>query len=287
MNTSPNIIVPSPPSRRRPAPEVAYPRFELRCGSLSDRGLARENNEDRCLVETIAPARADRPGGVHLLAVADGVGGVPGGATASTLAIKTIEEMAVPALRELADGMLDRGAVIHTLRELFRAADERVSREGARQPELHRMATTLTVAVSFGHLLFIGHIGDSRAYLLRRRALGRLTTDHTMAADWARRGLIDNEEANATGFRHVLTQFVGGGPARLHVELHEVDLWAGDLLLLCSDGLTEMVPSPQIADILMSSEDPETACQLLVERANQRGGRDNVTVAVARCDVSI
>jgi protein phosphatase len=128
----------------------------------------------------------------------------------------------------------------------------------------------------------VAHVGDSRCYLLRRGLLYRLTHDHTLVAEMVRRGVIDAQEAAHCGYRHVITNVVGGSDPGVRVEVHKLPLEAGDTLLLCSDGLTEMVPDPEVLAVLQAEADPARACARLVSCANEHGGKDNVTVVVAR-----
>ena len=125
-------------------------------------------------------------------------------------------------------------------------------------------------------------MGDSRAYLLREGKLYRLTRDHTMVEDMIRQGYLRPEEAVHHRLRHVITNVVGGTDPGVQVEVHKLHLEPDDLLLLCSDGLTEMVADAEIATLLEQAPDPETACRRLVDRANEQGGRDNITVIAAR-----
>jgi PPM family protein phosphatase len=279
MNTDPNLYAPVS-SRRRGARAQAPRPLRITISGATDQGRERTSNEDRFLIATL-PGEAG-PG--HLLAVADGVGGVHGGEVASTLAIESIEQHALPALRLLAAQRAPDGeALLAELRALVGHADVRIAEEGARRPELEGMATTLTVAVILGRALFVAHIGDSRCYLLRRRALHRITHDQTVTAELVRRGLIEPAVAQHHRFRHMLTDYVGGGDSKLHIETHSVDLGDGDAVLVCSDGLTEMVPGPAITSILLSAASPEAACERLVACANEMGGYDNVTAVVASC----
>jgi protein phosphatase len=129
--------------------------------------------------------------------------------------------------------------------------------------------------------LFVAHAGDSRCYLHTAGGLRQLTTDHTFAAEMARTGLLDGPRENHP-WRHVVTNLLGGTTPGVRAEVHVLDVHAGDVLLLCSDGLSEMVPDESIAAILGADSCPEAACRRLIDEANRRGGRDNVTAVVAR-----
>src|SRR5262249_37975877 len=250
-------------------------------------------NEDHFLIAELAKALQIRhssldQGGVqysgpqgHLFLVADGVGGSAAGERASALAVNTVENYVLDTLNwcdTLTDDADDQ--VLNKFREALCLADEKLCREATKQPELHGMGTTMTMAYRFDHELFVAHVGDSRGYLLRKGLLYRLTRDHTMVEEMVRLGLLKPAEAEGDGFRHGITNVVGGNSPGVNVEVHKVALEAGDRLLLCSDGLTEMVPDEEIVDVL-ADEEPQKACERLVNRANENGGRDNVTVVVA------
>jgi serine/threonine protein phosphatase PrpC len=128
------------------------------------------------------------------------------------------------------------------------------------------------------------HVGDSRAYLFGDGELYQLTRDDTLMADMVSRGEIQPEQVAQHRLRHVITNVVGGTEAVVNVQAHALNVRAGDRLLLCSDGLTEMVPDQAIAAILAAEADPEAACKKLVAEANDAGGRDNVTVLIVRFD---
>jgi protein phosphatase len=163
-------------------------------------------------------------------------------------------------------------------------ADERVRREASQRPELSGMGTTLTMAYVSGREAFIAHVGDSRCYLLREGTLHRLTRDHTLVEELVRRGLVRPDEAAKHSLRHVIVNVVGGNEAGVNVEARRVTLHPGDRLLLCSDGLTEMVPDGELQSILHLDKEPAWSCQRLIEMANNNGGKDNITVVVAHFD---
>ncbi len=146
------------------------------------------------------------------------------------------------------------------------------------------MGTTLTMALVSGRMLFVVHAGDSRCYLFRAGRLRQLTTDHNWAAELARRGAIKAEEVRGHQWRHVVFNILGGGEAGVQVDMRKDDLEPGDVLLLCSDGLTDMLDDDRIAAILEAEGEPESACKRLVDEANEAGGRDNITAIVARLE---
>src|SRR5207245_1543039 len=149
-------------------------------------------------------------------------------------------------------------------------------------PSLAGMATTLTVAYSVGDHAFIVHAGDSRVYQYRDGQLHQRTRDHTMAQALANAGRLNPEQLKKHPSRHVVTNCAGGLRTGIQPELSTLRLADGDCLLLCSDGLTEMVDDPTIAETLRTHAQAEDACHALIDLALEHGGRDNVTVIVAR-----
>jgi PPM family protein phosphatase len=173
-------------------------------------------------------------------------------------------------------------------REVERRSRERVQKVGAmlvehgrRNAAMRGMGTTLTVARSLGRDLLITHVGDSRAYLLRAGKLHRLTRDHTYAQMLVDAGHLAPGDVVDSRHRHVLTNALGGTCEDVHVDTDRLQLEDGDRLMLCSDGLTDLVDDGAITDILGEATRSSDACERLVQLALDRGGRDNVTVIVA------
>lgn len=262
---------------------------------LTDLGKRRETNEDQFVTASLMRALwiqqssvpqstvryADHRG--HVFIVADGMGGAAGGEKASALAVGAVEEFLLNALRWLL--ALDSSAEAHVLREFksaLRAADACVYAAATHTPALRGMGTTLTMAYSLDADLFVAHAGDSRAYLLRGGALQRLTRDDTLVQQMVETGLLTPDKAAEHEFRHIVTNVVGGPTPGVHASVHRMHLEPGDVLLLCTDGLTGMLPDERIATVLQACAGPQDACEQLVRLANEQGGTDNVTVIVAR-----
>jgi PPM family protein phosphatase len=180
----------------------------------------------------------------------------------------------------------DEYEVLADLRQAVKKADARIMEESGLHPELAGMGTTLTMAFISGCKLFVLHAGDSRCYHCRKGQLRQLTDDHTLVAELARRGVIKPEEVSHHRMRHVVTNVLGGDSAGVHVDVQKIDLEPGDVVLLCSDGLTDMLEDGRIATILTTTADPKSACEQLVEEANGQGGKDNVTASVAHFDAA-
>jgi serine/threonine protein phosphatase PrpC len=231
----------------------------------TDVGLARSGNEDSHLR------------GRTVFAVADGLGGHRGGEIASAMAV---EPLAALDGRDLADA----GQTAEALEGAIRAANRAILQRGRSDPELRGMGTTVTAAAvaADGRALQLAHVGDSRAYLLREGELRQLTADHTVVAEAVERGLLTRRQAAAHPQRGVVTRAVGLDPD-VRVDLPEpLELAAGDQVLLCSDGLTEVVDDDRIAAVLAEQADGDDACGALIAAANRGGGPDNVTVVLLR-----
>ncbi len=258
---------------------------------MTDLGKKRKKNEDQFLIAEMTRAMAIRwasfpqPSTLfgdhrgHLFMVADGMGGHTGGEQASLLAVVTIEQFMLNALKWFFD--LRGETVLVEFQEALRSADARVFESTARHPELKGMATTLTMAYAVNDVLYTVHAGDSRCYLLRERRLYQLTKDHTLTEELVRTGALEPKDAPHNPFRNVVTNAVGGREPGVRAEVNKLPLSSGDVLLLCTDGLTKMVPDGQLAEILAAGDDPVLACRQLISAANAAGGLDNITAVVA------
>jgi serine/threonine protein phosphatase PrpC len=263
----------------------------------SHAGMVRPNNEDHFLVvrfdralqtlltnlpEGLVPPRAEEVG--YGMVVADGMGGMAAGEVASRLAIRTMIDLALAT----PDWVLKKGTpeierVMRRMAERYRRVDEALSEEAEADPGLSGMGTTMTLACSISSDLVLAHVGDSRAYLMRGGELHLLTRDHTLVQELVDRGVVRPEDASTHPFRHVLTRYLGRGKGDIVTEdVQRVSLADGDQLLLCTDGLTEMVDATTIRAVLRSASSSDDACQTLVDLALQQGGKDNVTVVLAR-----
>jgi protein phosphatase len=282
--------VAEPSCRQAPPPFVAVHSF-----GHTDRGKVRPSNEDHFLIAELArtlwvrqtslpqaPTQYGRNRG-HVFLVADGMGGHRAGQVASALTVATIEEFVLHLLKRFSNlRATDEQAVLRDFQAALRQADARLAEESAHHPEFAGMGTTVTLAFVSGWKLFVCHAGDSRCYLYRGGQLRQLTIDHTVAAELARQGVIRPDEVCRNRFRHVVTNVLGGTEAGVRVDVQKVDLETGDVLLLCSDGLTDMLADERIAAVLRSEPDPRAAGERLVAEANAAGGRDNITAIVAR-----
>jgi protein phosphatase len=243
----------------------------------TDQGKTRTNNEDAFLVN-------DRLG---LYAVADGIGGHEGGEVASRLAVEALSGM----LRKQFAGSRSTAAFddspeadqyLSSLRDAIALANTTVRQAAAQDPTLTGMGTTMTAVLLRPRTSVFVHVGDSRAYLFRDGTLRQLTDDHSLVAEQMRAGLITPEQARMSPYRHVITRSVGIHP-EIHADFGMFELEKNDILVLSTDGLTEMVKDDDIARIL-SNETPAVSAERLIRRANDNGGVDNITVVVVRIE---
>ena len=236
--------------------------------SLTDKGRVREGNEDNFYA------------GKTVFAVADGMGGHVAGEVASNLALKPIEELDGTTYPDPADAT-------DALRAAIEAANANVIKEARANPDRAGMGTTLTAVIVRDDRIHLGHVGDSRAYLLRSgEAIDQLTTDHTLVEELVREGRLARDEIATHPQRSVITRAIGVDD-RVEVDtLPPLVLQPGDQILLCSDGLTGPVDNDEITDILTSFTDGEEAVHQLIELANEHGGPDNITVVLLRVEGS-
>lgn len=234
----------------------------------TDKG-PRPANEDSCLVLTREELGGAADG---LLAVADGMGGRASGATASGLTIEAVR-------RAFTSGAATADDLGRLLSTSLIAANTDVVREAGTRPEFQGMGTTCVAAAVKDDKLFIAHVGDSRGYLLRDGRLLRLTEDHSIVAEKVRSGEMTEDQARRSRFRNVITKAIGLDDA-LEPDVGVADLRAGDVILLCSDGLTGPLHDTEIAEIIGGSPNAVEACSRLIRAALKNGGSDNVTVAI-------
>jgi protein phosphatase len=247
---------------------------------LTDPGQVRKNNEDNYWV--------DQENG--LLIVADGMGGHAAGEVASQMAVDVIREQVtnglrtghIPSMGELPMHLSDRA---HLLYSTVRMANEVVYATAQEKAERKGMGTTV-VAVLLGKKNFaVAHVGDSRLYLFRDGKLRQVTQDHSLVAEQVAKGLLTPEQAEQSDMKNVLTRALGVGPD-VQVDIDEKTLNPGDILLLCTDGLCRMMEDGVIEDELKNARPPLEMSRDLIRIANERGGKDNVTVVMAQMERS-
>jgi protein phosphatase len=291
-----------PPGREREPklPAGASSLVAVDLAAISHPGKVRKNNEDHFIAtrfdRTMRTLASNLPEGevpslhsetVYGLLVADGVGGAVAGEIASRTAIHALVDLVLDTpdwIMRLDDPLA--GEVLARMERRFQQVREVLVERAKADLTLRGMATTMTVACTLGPELMTAHVGDSRAYVYRSGGrLERLTRDQTMAQSLADAGAITQDEVGKHPSRHVLTSALATRGAFVQVELKRSRLEDGDQVLLCSDGLTEMVPDETIAKVLASGQKSAEACRQLVDLALEAGGKDNVTVVLARYQI--
>jgi PPM family protein phosphatase len=242
-------------------------RKSIACAALSDRGRVRKSNQDRCLAD---PQE-------QFYAVADGLGGHLAGEVAAQRVVDLLPGRLQAALGDSDD--LGDPATIGRVTAAVAQLSRQIRLEGERWPHTTGMGATLVLAIVREERALLVHLGDSRAYLLRNGWLTRLTKDHSAAQSWIDRGLLAPQEAARHPAGGGLMRYVGMS-RRPQPEAQIVALQPGDRLLLCSDGLTCMLPDERLCHILLHAPGPQSAADRLIARANAAGGRDNITAVL-------
>ena len=297
MNNQPD------PELAKPVDETPPPPFSSLIAvdfyGMSDKGHVRTRNEDHFLVirggravETVMSNLGEsQPGDLFEesafgMVVADGVGGEAAGEIASRQAIYTLLSLALHTPDwNFRWGPRERNTVMWRMKDRFRRVNAALLRESANHASLNGMCTTMTCAVSHGDDLIVGHVGDSRAYLLHEDRLIRLTRDHTLGARLVEDGTHTPNDRLVRELRNVLMQALGSRETECVPDVHDFLLEDGDQVLLCTDGLSDMVDDALIESVLKDSPSAKAACQSLVDLALSNGGRDNITAIVARYSI--
>ncbi len=244
---------------------------QILTAAQTDVGRRRSGNEDRFALWTAPPGVAASID--HLVVVCDGMGGSNAGEVASALAAEVV-------VRTLTSGPIDD--LPTAIARAIEAANQEIWSQSQSHPEWNGMGTTCTLLALHDGFALVGHVGDSRAYLVRGQKPHIVTRDHSLVAELVERGQLTAEQARTDPRRNVVTRSVGVAPdVQVDVTSAGAALRPGDTMVLCSDGLHGVVSDVEIAGIV-SAEAPEAACARLIALANERGGPDNITVAIAR-----
>jgi PPM family protein phosphatase len=251
-------------------------RSKIRCVGVTDTGKVREHNED-----TIAT-----DGDIGLLVLADGMGGYNAGEVASGIAVKTVlnlirEQVEREDLTVLdKDTGMTRPSII--LRDAINRANKIIYQTARSQPQCEGMGTTIVAALFFDNRVSIAHVGDSRMYRLRSDRFEQVTMDHSLLQELVDRGFYSAEEAQRAANKNYVTRALGVEP-NVEVELQEAVVQKGDVYVLCSDGLSDMVEDDDIhLTISTFSANLDTVAKQLIQLANDNGGRDNVSAVMAQ-----
>jgi protein phosphatase len=252
------------------------PPTTIRAVGGSDVGRKRERNEDAFLLDL----------DLNLFVVADGMGGHAGGGTASKLAVEAVQRElrdardADPGL--FAPAPIESSPLGARLRDAVAAAGRRIFQAALDEPSLAGMGTTVTAVLVAGPDVFLAHVGDSRCYLVRDGRIDQLSEDHSLVNEQVKAGALTPEEARHSRFRNIITRSVGF-EEQVTIDLFGLPARAGDRLVLCCDGLTNLVDDAEILEVVEGLP-PSAVPKRLISIANARGGDDNITVVVVCID---
>lgn len=243
----------------------------MRYAVKSDRGNVREINEDSY---NILAGYSNVP--VSFI-IADGMGGHNSGEIASQMAVNYIGSY----IMENPEGFLDENSISPAIQEAIIKANTEIFATAGGNPEYQGMGTTVILAVIFNKKIYIGHVGDSRVYVIRGEGMEQVTTDHSYIEELLRNGSITREEAQNHPKRNLITRALGCFET-VEIDTYTCNLKENDIFILCTDGLTNMIDEQTLKEIAEKYDDPDTVCNLLVDKAIANGGEDNITVIVIK-----
>lgn len=236
--------------------------------TITDVGLIRENNQD----SYFASSEKDFP----LFIVADGMGGHKAGEVASQLAVETIREK----LESVIEDLTDEEAIKYNINKAILAANEKIYKTSLENPDCKGMGTTLTLAYIYDSKIILAHVGDSRAYIIRDK-MEQITEDHSLVNELIKNGSITPEEALKHPQKNMITRALGTSSSII-VDFYVVDYVTNDIMLICSDGLSNMISEKEMFMIIKNEEDLNLATKRLVLRAKDNGGKDNITAILIK-----
>lgn len=241
----------------------------MRFGISTDKGLTRSINQD---YYGVINADGNIP---DTFIIADGMGGHKAGEVASKLSAK----MALSYIEEHFDKNMNKEELLKKLEEMMKYVNSKVYESSLENDENNGMGTTLTVAMIVKGEIFIAHVGDSRVYLLRNSELKQITHDHSYVGELLRNGSITKEEAKKSSKKNVLTRAIGYFK-EVDIDVYNYDIKNSDTILMCTDGLTNMVEEEEIKNVLLTMDKPQEITDYLINKANENGGEDNTTIIV-------
>ncbi|HHW32209.1 MAG TPA: Stp1/IreP family PP2C-type Ser/Thr phosphatase [Clostridiaceae bacterium] len=239
--------------------------------AISDRGLVREKNED-CFNAIVG-----NPNVPVTFIIADGMGGHNSGEVASKMAVDIVSEL----IMQRAEDFLCEEKVRQAIVEAMNGANKAIYLYSLKQKSNAGMGTTLIVTIFLNDKIYIGHVGDSRVYLIRDGNIMRVTVDHSYIEELVRMGTLSRKEAEKHPGKNVITRALGCGED-LQIDTYCYEVMENDYYVLCTDGLTNMLSENEIKKIVENSDNPQHACDQLVKKANEYGGEDNITVIVVK-----
>ena len=241
----------------------------MKVGVKTSKGRIRDINQDFYYIS----ANSEYP----FFIIADGMGGHRAGEVASKMAVEIISSTLEEEVKNI---KFEDDYIVGIIKNSIWKANEEIYRKSLESEECSGMGTTVTLAWDINEKIYIGHVGDSRAYLLIDNELNQITEDHSLVEELIKNGSISREEARNHPQKNVITRAVGTS-REIHVDVFIKEKYKGDILLLCTDGLTNMLNDDEIKELLLD-EDIQRACEKLVDRSNEKGGFDNVSVVAIK-----
>jgi len=250
--------------------------MKIEIAGATDIGKKRQVNEDSLVCIDLT----SKNGAAAVIGVADGIGGHVGGKTASSIAVRMLEEI---TRQYFSHDQNEAYLQARIMEDASQAANHRIFEESSANSDLKGMGSTMVAAMITDGKATISNVGDSRAYLIRDESIRQLTYDHSWRAEQIRLKIISEEEINQSPFKHTITRSLGF-MSDVEIDIFQIKLQNGDYLLLCSDGLYESLTDELTVKIIHSKKKPGKISQRLVKTANQRSGHDNITAVVAFVD---
>jgi serine/threonine protein phosphatase PrpC len=241
----------------------------MKYGVESDKGRVRELNEDYFNI------LAGHPNIPLTMMIADGMGGHNSGEIASKMAVECVSNY----ILKNPDKISSEKNIEENIIDVVNRANDAVYTGSLKNVEYSGMGTTMIVSVVLNNKMYIGHVGDSRVYLIREGTIKRLTTDHSYIEELIKNGSLTREQAENHPQKHIITRALGCEEI-IEVDFYTCELHKNDIFVLCTDGLTNMISEQKIMEVVCRHKDPQQACKELVELANKNGGIDNITVIV-------
>ena len=245
--------------------------MEILVQGRTDKGIVRPNNEDNFYIDDKG----------SILVVADGMGGHTSGEIASKIAVDVIRDY-INGIKEGRSAQIGQyleefSEVTNRIGSALRLANQAIYEAAQSNSGWQGLGTTIAAVIVNGNSLSIAHVGDSRVYLVRADNIELLTDDHSVVYEQVKRDLLTKEEAQKSEMKNLLTRALGSSP-EVEVDCDELTLADGDILVLCTDGLNSMVSDDDILSVVLLTNDPDQACEKLIDMANKAGGKDNITV---------
>jgi len=258
----------------------------MRSAGRSDIGLVRKVNEDDFLCLKLNDLfKLENPAAdLYLCIVADGMGGRNAGEVASSMAVQEIVEFVKEKYIEvLTEKRITEEKIFDLVREAIYYSNDKIYKKSLLNSEFLGMGTTLSMILIKDSNLYYGHVGDSRIYLIRKNEITKLTEDHSLVAELVKQGTIKPEEAVSHPQKNIITRALGT-EYEIEVDLGKQEIIEGDYILLCTDGLSNLISDNEIMELVLSSAGVEKACESLISKAKENGGFDNITVVVIHND---